>query len=115
MAEGIKEKFRVRAPSVNTECRTLSGGNKQKISFGKWFERHPDVLLLEDPTIGIDVGAREDIYEAVYQLKEEGVGMILVSDDPKEYIRLCDRVLMVRDGKVYKTLDNKELKEAMEV
>jgi|LSQX01.2.fsa_nt_gb ABC-type sugar transport system ATPase subunit len=115
MAEGIKERFRVRAPSVNTECRTLSGGNKQKISFGKWFERHPDVLLLEDPTIGIDVGAREDIYEAVYQLKEEGVGMILVSDDPKEYIRLCDRVLMVRDGKVYKTLDNKELKEAMEV
>ena len=73
------------------------------------------MLLLEDPTIGIDVGAREDIYEAVYQLKEEGVGMILVSDDPKEYIRLCDWVLMVRDGKVYKTLDNKELKEAMEV
>lgn len=115
MAENIFGKFRIKAPNISVECRSLSGGNKQKVSVGKWFERCPNLLLLEDPTIGIDVGAREDIYEATYEMKEKGVAMILVSDDPKEYARLCDRVMFIRGGRVYRTLSNKEFKEAMEV
>lgn len=115
MAQQIMEKFRVKASNINVECRSLSGGNKQKVSVGKWFERCPSLLLLEDPTIGIDVGAREDIYEATYEMKENGVAMILVSDDPKEYARLCDRVMFIRGGRVYKVLNNNEFKEAMEV
>ena len=58
VAEGIMQKFRIKAPSIDTSCQSLSGGNKQKLSVGRWFERRPDILLLEDPTIGIDVGAR---------------------------------------------------------
>lgn len=92
--------LKIRAPGPHTPCYSLSGGNKQKVSVAKWLERKPDILLLEDPTIGIDVGAREDIYEALLKIKAEGVAMILVSDDPKEYLVLCDRILCLRQGEV---------------
>ena len=85
LAERIMKKLRIRAPSVEAECYSLSGGNKQKVSVGRWLERSPRVMILEDPTIGIDVGAREDIYEALLEMKQSGISMILVSDDPKEY------------------------------
>lgn len=114
MAEKILKKFRIKASSINVDCRSLSGGNKQKVSVGRWFERRPDILLLEDPTIGIDVGAREDIYEATFEMKNNGVSLILVSDDPKEYSLLCDKVLFIRGGRVQRILSNKEFKEAME-
>ncbi len=104
MAEKIMKKLRIRAPSVTTDCYSLSGGNKQKVSVGKWLERSPDILLLDDPTIGIDVGAREDIYEVLLEMKKSGISMILISDDPKEYSILCDRIMSIRDGKIQKVL-----------
>ncbi|KUK22231.1 MAG: ABC transporter related, partial [Thermotoga petrophila] len=100
-------------PSVHTECYSLSGGNKQKVSVGKWMEKSPKILLLEDPTIGIDVGAREDIYDALLEMKEKGISMILVSDDPKEYLLLCDRVLYIKGGRVEKELLPEELEVIM--
>ena len=113
MTEKIMQKFRIKAPSIDTGCQSLSGGNKQKLSVGRWFERRPDILLLEDPTIGIDVGAREDIYEAVLEMKNEGVSMILVSDDPKEYSILCDKIIFVKGGRVEKALSTSEFKEVI--
>ncbi|MDD3699941.1 MAG: sugar ABC transporter ATP-binding protein [Atribacterota bacterium] len=113
VAEGIMQKFRIKAPSIDTSCQSLSGGNKQKLSVGRWFERRPDILLLEDPTIGIDVGAREDIYEALLEMKDEGVSMILVSDDPKEYSILCDKIVFMKSGKAEKVLNAFEFKEAI--
>ncbi|MEM1907687.1 MAG: sugar ABC transporter ATP-binding protein [Thermosphaera sp.] len=92
--------LKIKAPGPHTLCYSLSGGNKQKVSVAKWLEKKPDILLLEDPTIGIDVGAREDIYEALLKMKAEGMAMILVSDDPKEYLVLCDRILCLRQGKL---------------
>jgi ABC-type sugar transport system ATPase subunit len=80
---------------------------------GKWFERRPDILLLEDPTIGIDVGARRDIYEALLEMKKQGVSLILVSDDPKEYSTLCDKIVFLRSGKIQKTVSTSEFKEAI--
>jgi len=115
IAERIVQKFKIKPSGVNVDCRSLSGGNKQKVSVGKWFERCPEILLLEDPTIGIDVGAREDIYRAISEMKNSGVSMILVSDDPKEYSLLCDMVLFIGKGRVQKVLNNKEFKEAMEI
>jgi len=113
MAERIVQKFRIKTPSIDADCRPLSGGNKQKISVGKWFERRPDILLLEDPTIGIDVGARRDIYEALLEMKKQGVSLILVSDDPKEYSTLCDKIIFLRSGKIQKTVSTSEFKEAI--
>jgi len=113
MAERIVKRLRIRAPSVNTDCYSLSGGSKQKVSVGKWLERNPDILLLEDPTIGIDVGAREDIYETALEMKKSGISMVLVSDDPKEYSMLCDKIMFIKDGRIQKVLSPEEFGEVM--
>lgn len=113
MAEKIVEKLKIKTPDVSAECYSLSGGSKQKVSVGKWFERSPKILLLEDPTIGIDVGARGDIYESILEMKGKGISMILVSDDPKEYSALCDRIMFVKGGKIQKVLSSEEFKKVM--
>lgn len=113
LADKIVKKLRIKAPSVETECYSLSGGNKQKVSVGKWLERSPRVLILEDPTIGIDVGAREDIYEVLLEMKKNNISMLLVSDDPKEYAILCDKILMLRNGRVQKVCTKEEFRSMM--
>jgi len=113
MAEKIVKKLRIRAPGVNTDCYSLSGGSKQKVFVGKWIERSPDILLLEDPTIGIDVGAREDIYEATLEMKKSGISMILVSDDPKEYAILCDKIMFIKDGRIQEVLSPEKFGKVM--
>ena len=113
MAEKIVQKLEIKAPSVTTDCYSLSGGNKQKVSVGKWLERNPDILLLDDPTIGIDVGAREDIYEVLLEMKKQGISMILVSDEPKEYSILCDKIMFVMDGRIQKVLGPEEFRKVM--
>lgn len=115
LAEKIMNKLRIRAPSVEAECYSLSGGNKQKVSVGKWLERSPNMLLLEDPTIGIDVGSREDIYEVLMEIKKSGISMILVSDDPKEYAILCDRIFFIKEGEIQKVYENEEFKKVMQL
>jgi len=115
LAEKIMKKLRIRAPSVETECYSLSGGNKQKVSVGKWLERSPEILVLEDPTIGIDVGAREDIYQVLLEMKKSGISMILVSDDPKEYAILCDKIIALKQGNIDKVYTNEEFRKVMEL
>jgi ABC-type sugar transport system ATPase subunit len=80
---------------------------------GKWVERKPEILLLDDPTIGIDVGAREDIYEVLSEMKKSGISMILVSDDPKEYSILCDRIMFILDGRIQNVLSPDEFRKVM--
>jgi ABC-type sugar transport system ATPase subunit len=113
MAEKIVQKLEIKAQSVASECYSLSGGNKQKVSVGKWLERNPDILLLDDPTIGIDVGSREDIYQVLLEMKTKDISMILVSDEPKEYSILCDKIMFVMDGRVQKVLGPEEFREVI--
>ncbi|MEM0011148.1 MAG: sugar ABC transporter ATP-binding protein [Candidatus Bathyarchaeia archaeon] len=115
LAEKIMKKLRIRAPSTETECYSLSGGNKQKVSVGKWLEKSPRVLILEDPTIGIDVGAREEIYEVLLEMKRNGIAMILASDDPKEYAILCDKIISLKNGVVQAIYTNEEFRRLMEL
>jgi ribose transport system ATP-binding protein len=113
MAEKIMQKLEIKAPNPGADCYSLSGGNKQKVSVGKWLERNPDILLLDDPTIGIDVGAREDIYDVLLEMKMKGISLILVSDEPKEYSILCDEIMFVMDGRIQKTLGPDEFRKVM--
>jgi len=113
MAAGLINKLSIRAPNANTLVSTLSGGSKQKVTVGKWFEKTPDILLLENPTVGIDVGAREDIYETILEMKRQGISMILVGDDVKEYAVLCDRVLIIKQGRAKETINAERLNEVM--
>jgi len=113
MAERIVKQLSIKTPSVNAECYALSGGSKQKVSVGKWFERSPVILMLEDPTIGIDVGARNDIYDSTIEMKNRGIAMILISDDPKEYSLLCDKILFIKHGRIQKVINNEKFKQEM--
>jgi ABC-type sugar transport system ATPase subunit len=84
---------------------TLSGGNQQKVSIAKWLAADPAVVVLDEPTKGIDVGARANIYELVYELAQRGKGVVVVSSEAEEILLLCHRVLVMRDGAVVAEID----------
>jgi ribose transport system ATP-binding protein len=92
------EKLRVRAPSHDTACRNLSGGNQQKVVFAKWLARGTHILVLDDPGRGLDVGAKEDIYRLMREIVANEGSILLVSDNLPELIGLSNRILVLRDG-----------------
>ena len=90
----------IKAPDPSTPVRALSGGNQQKVVFGKWRHPTPDVLLLDEPTVGVDVGAREQIYALVHRAAEQGSAVVVVSSDLGELAMLCDSVAVVANGTI---------------
>lgn len=86
--------------SLNAPVSSLSGGNAQKVVLGKWLLRNPLVLLLDDPTKGVDVGAKEEFYALLAELRETGTAILLYSSDDEELLGLCDRVLVLHDGQI---------------
>jgi len=109
IAEAQLAERRVRALGIRGDTTapvvTLSGGNQQKVVLGKWLERRPRVLLLDEPTRGVDVGAREEIYRILEDLAGNGVAVLLASSDLAEVVRLAHRVLVLRDGRMVGELD----------
>jgi ABC-type sugar transport system ATPase subunit len=91
------------APSASVA--TLSGGNQQKVVLGKWLETPPKVLLLDEPTRGVDVGAREEIYRLLEQLAQAGVAILFASSDLSEVLRLAQRILVLRDGVIVSEME----------
>jgi ABC-type sugar transport system ATPase subunit len=94
--------------SLHDAVSTLSGGNQQKVLLGRWLLVNPDALFLDDPTRGIDVGAKQDIYRTIDALAREGKGVILVSSELPELIRCCDRILVLSQGRLAATYDAAE-------
>jgi ABC-type sugar transport system ATPase subunit len=94
------KQLQIRTPSLDAEVATLSGGNQQKVVIGKWLERAPRVLLLDEPTRGVDVGAKAEIYALIEELAARGHAVVIASSDLPEVVRLADRVLVLRDGKL---------------
>ena len=80
--------------------RTLSGGNQQKVVLGKWLLSQPKVLILDEPTRGIDVGAKFEIYRLIHQLADQGAGVLVISSEMEELMGLCDRILVMRSGRL---------------
>jgi ribose transport system ATP-binding protein len=99
-AQNLTQALDVRPPGVTRPVRTLSGGNQQKIVLARWLMRECTVLLLDEPTRGVDVGARTEIYGLVRSLSARGVAVVLVSSEVEEVLGLSDRVLVVSDGRV---------------
>jgi ribose transport system ATP-binding protein len=83
-------------------CTHLSGGNQQKVVLAKWLMRGSRILILQNPTRGIDVGVKEEIYALIRDLSEDGVAILLITDDLPELIGLSHRILLMRDGRVAK-------------
>ena len=94
------KKLRIKTPEVTTKIRSLSGGNQQKVIFARWLLTDPTVLLLDEPTRGIDVGAKYEIYELIRELANSGRGVILVSSEMPELLGLCDRIMVMSGGRL---------------
>jgi ribose transport system ATP-binding protein len=99
-ATAMSTSLSLKMAGLDVPVSSLSGGNAQKVVIGKWLLRHPGLLMLDDPTKGIDVGAKADFYKLLAQLADEGRSVLLYSSDDEELIGLCDRVLVMHDGKI---------------
>lgn len=99
------DSLRIKTPSRNTKIRTLSGGNQQKVILGRWLLTEPDVLLLDEPTRGIDVGAKYEIYQLIISLAESGKSVMMVSSEMPELLGVCDRILVMSGGRLAGELD----------
>jgi ABC-type sugar transport system ATPase subunit len=101
-------RFGIRATSARQRVGTLSGGNQQKAILARWLERDPGVILLDEPTRGIDVGSKEEIHALIDRLAAAGKAIVLVSSDLPELIASSDRIIVVRDGRVATELEGTE-------
>ena len=100
IAEEYKEKMRTKTPSVQQEVGNLSGGNQQKVLLSKWMFADPEVLILDEPTRGIDVGAKYEIYGIINDLVKEGKSVIMISSELPEILGMCDRIYVMDEGKM---------------
>jgi rhamnose transport system ATP-binding protein len=98
-AENFRQQLNIRAPSVQVEAAKLSGGNQQKVMLAKWLNTHPKLLMLDEPTRGIDVGAKAEVHRMIGDLAAEGIAIILISSDLPEVLAMSDRILVMREGK----------------
>lgn len=103
--------LRIRATSLNQEIRSLSGGNQQKAILARWLEVGPRILILDEPTRGVDIGAKHEIYRIINQAARDGAAVLVISSDLPEALGISDRVLVVRDGEVVQELDWTEADE----
>ena len=103
--------LRIKTPHDRQPAQFLSGGNQQKVVLGKWLALKPRVLLLDEPTRGIDIGAKQEIYRLMEQLAEEGVAIVFVSSEMEEILGMSDRTLVMHDGKIAGELPRAQLSE----
>jgi ribose transport system ATP-binding protein len=101
----------IKADGVDGPVAALSGGNQQKVVIGKWLMTKPRIVLLNDPTRGIDVGTKQEFYQLLARLAESGVAIIYYSTDYDELVGCCDRVLVMYDGQIGRTLEGAEITE----
>jgi len=104
-------RLRVRTPSLDQEIGKLSGGNQQKVVLARWLAAKPRVLMLDEPTRGIDVGAKAEIYRLIDELANEGLGIVLISSELPEILGLCDRIYVMQAGRITGELTGAEATE----
>lgn len=100
LGEKYRERLRIQASSVSQMVKRLSGGNQQKVVISRWLANHPDILILDEPTRGIDVGAKTEIYEILSELSEKGMSIIIVSSEITELLSIADRIIIMHEGKI---------------
>ena len=101
------ERLDIKTPSETSDCGGLSGGNQQKVILAKWRSGGSDVILLDHPTRGLDIGAKEDVYEMIREMSDAGIGVILVADTLEEAIGLSHTIIVLKDGEIRKRFDGK--------
>ena len=98
----------IKVSDPDLPIETLSGGNQQKVVIARWLATKPKVLILDSPTVGIDVGAKRSVHQLIHELSVAGVGIILITDEIDEALNNCTRVLLMRDGRIIANLDSSQ-------
>lgn len=109
MTKKYSERLKIKPPSMEQKIINLSGGNQQKAVIARWLLNHPKILFLDEPTQGIDIGAKNEIYSIIEELVEQGVSVVVVSSEMQETIGLCDRVLVMYEGRLTGELMHKDV------
>jgi rhamnose transport system ATP-binding protein len=107
-AETFRERLTIRTPSVRNAANTLSGGNQQKVVLSKWLNTRPRLLILDEPTRGIDVGAKAEVHQIIDELAQQGLGIIMISSDLPEVLAMSDRIVVMREGRQMAVLPRSE-------
>lgn len=100
VAEDMRKKLKIKTPNILQKTGNLSGGNQQKVVLSKWIYSEPDILILDEPTRGIDVGAKYEIYAIIHQLANEGKGVLVISSELPEILGICDRIYVMSAGRM---------------
>jgi len=100
LAKDWIQRLNVKTPSEKLPAKSLSGGNQQRVVLAKWLANRPKILILNGPTVGVDVGSKVEIHQLIQELASQGMGILLISDDIPELIRNCDRILLMRNGRI---------------
>jgi ribose transport system ATP-binding protein len=106
-----REHLKIRAPDVETAVSSLSGGNQQKVVLAKWLSMRPKVLIFDEPTRGVDVGAKQEIYDMLRRLTDAGVAVLMISSDMEEVIGVSDRIAVMHEGAISGFLDRSQFSE----
>lgn len=105
------DRLKIKTPDGNQLVKSLSGGNQQKVVLAKWLETHPKVLILDEPTRGIDVGAKVEIYQLMNELTKQGIGILMISSELPELLGMSDRILVMREGRITGEFTREEAKQ----
>jgi rhamnose transport system ATP-binding protein len=108
LAAGFVDRLRIKTPTVSTPVEALSGGNQQKVALARWLSTTPAVLILDEPTQGVDVGAKAEIHHIIETLAEAGVAIVLISSELPELLTMADRIAVMRAGQLVRVLDRAE-------
>jgi ribose transport system ATP-binding protein len=111
ITENLIRKLAIKSRGTESKVSDLSGGNQQKVVLAKWFGTECEVIILDEPTRGVDVGAKVEIYNLINELAARGLGVIVISSEMIEIIGICDRVIVMREGSIEAILGKDELTE----
>ena len=115
IAVSIVDDMRIKTGSIGTTVRLLSGGNQQKVVIGKWLATEPDILIMDEPTAGVDIQAKTEILGVIRTLADRGKGIIVISSELAELLAVSDRLLVLRDGHVTREIDRREIRTEEEL
>ena len=111
LSEEWIKRLNVKTPTGELPASSLSGGNQQRLVLAKWLAFNPKVLILNGPTVGVDVGSKADIHELIRKLASQGMGIILMSDDIPELMHTCNRILLMRRGRIVEEFQRESTNE----
>jgi len=103
------KRLNIRCDSIYKQVGLLSGGNQQKVVIAKWLSTNPDILLMDEPTVGVDIGAKQEIIDIMRALAKEGKGVIFITSELKEMLSVCNRIMIIKNGHITRELKNSEI------